>query len=110
MIARYRALFSVPGFSRLLVSSVLGRLPAGMFSLAIVLFVHARTGSFLTAGMAVGAFTLAGAIVGPALGAASSLAGDASGGNWTNSGGYEGYTDFAPSAGGGYSPAEAGTL
>ena len=69
MIARYRALFSVPGFSRLLVSSVLGRLPSGMFSLAILLFVHGRTGSFLAAGLAVGAFALAGALVGPLLGA-----------------------------------------
>ncbi len=69
MIARYRALFSVPGFSRLLVSSVLGRLPSGMFSLAILLFVHGRTGSFLAAGMAVGAFTLAGSLVGPQMGA-----------------------------------------
>ncbi|HYB24742.1 MAG TPA: MFS transporter [Solirubrobacteraceae bacterium] len=70
MIARYRALFAVPGYKRLLLSSVLGRLPSGMFSLAILLLVHARTGSFLTAGLAVGAFTLAGALVGPALGAA----------------------------------------
>jgi MFS family permease len=69
VIARYRALFTVPGFTRLLASSLLGRLPAGMFSLAILLFVHARTGSFLDAGVAVGAFTLAGALVGPMLGA-----------------------------------------
>jgi MFS family permease len=69
VIARYRALFSVPGFSRLLVSSLLGRLPTGMFSLAILLFVHAQTGSFLAAGVAVGAFTLAGAVTGPLLGA-----------------------------------------
>ncbi len=69
MIARYRALLSMPGFSRLLISSVVGRLPSGMFSLAILLFVHARTSSFLAAGVAVGAFTLAGAVTGPPLGA-----------------------------------------
>ena len=69
MIARYRALFSVPGFTRLLVSSVIGRLPSGMFSLAILLFVHAQTDSFLAAGVAVGAFTLTGATIGPLLGA-----------------------------------------
>ena len=69
MIARYRALFSAPGVGRLLVSSILGRLPAGMFSLAILLFVQGRTGSFLAAGVAVGAFSLAGALVGPLLGA-----------------------------------------
>ncbi|HXA54797.1 MAG TPA: MFS transporter [Solirubrobacteraceae bacterium] len=69
MIARYRALLSHPGVSRLLVSSVVGRLPSGMFSLAILLFFHARAGSFLAAGVAVGAFTLASALVGPLLGA-----------------------------------------
>lgn len=69
MIARYRALFSVPGFKRLLAGSIVGRLPSGMFSLAILLLIHARTGSFLTAGLAMGAFTLTGAITGPALGA-----------------------------------------
>jgi MFS family permease len=69
VIARYRALFSTPGVGRLLVSSVVGRLPSGMFSLAILLFVHERTGSFLAAGLAVGAFSLAGALIGPLLGA-----------------------------------------
>jgi MFS family permease len=69
VITRYRALFSIPGFTRLLVSSVLGRLPSGMFSLAILLFVRGRTDSFLAAGVAVGAFSLAGALAGPVLGA-----------------------------------------
>ena len=69
MISRYRVLFTVPGFTRLLASSVLGRLPSGMFSLAILLFVRAQTGSFLTAGVAVGVFTLAGAAVSPLQGA-----------------------------------------
>jgi MFS family permease len=75
VIARYRTLFSVPGFTRLLVGSILGRLPSGMFSLAILLFVHGRTGSFLYAGIAVGSFALAGAAVGPALGALVDRAG-----------------------------------
>jgi predicted MFS family arabinose efflux permease len=70
VLSRYRALFSVSGFARLLVSSVVGRLPSGMFSLAILLFVRERTGSFLVAGLAVGAFTLVGAIVSPVQGAA----------------------------------------
>lgn len=69
MISRYRVLFSVEGFARLLVSSVLGRLPSGMFSLAILLFVRAQAGSFLAAGLAVGAFTLAGAVMSPLQGA-----------------------------------------
>lgn len=70
MFSRYRALFSVPGFTRLLVSAVVGRMPSGMFSLAILLFVRERTGSFLVAGLAVGAFTLAGAVMSPVQGAA----------------------------------------
>jgi MFS family permease len=69
VISRYRALLSTPGFLRLLVSSVLGRLPLGMFSLAILLFVQRQTGSFTTAGITVGAFALAGALAGPPLGA-----------------------------------------
>ena len=69
VIARYRALFSAPGFGRLLASSILGRLPSGMFSLALLLFVRARTDSFLAAGIAVAAFSLAGAGIGPLLGA-----------------------------------------
>jgi MFS family permease len=67
--ARYRALFSVEGYTRLLVSSLLGRLPSGMFSLSILLLVDTRTHSFLDAGLAVGAFTLTGAAGGPFLGA-----------------------------------------
>jgi MFS family permease len=70
VIPRYRDLLSVTGFSRLLVSSVLGRLPSGMFSLAILLFVRGQTGSFLVAGIAVGAFTLAGALMSPVQGIA----------------------------------------
>jgi MFS family permease len=69
MIARYRALLAVPECSRLLLSAVLGRMPSGMFSLAILLLIHAQTGSFLDAGLAVGAFALAGAAIGPPLGA-----------------------------------------
>ncbi len=41
-----------------------------MFSLAILLFVHEQSGSFLAAGLAVGAFTLASAVVSPVQGAA----------------------------------------
>jgi MFS family permease len=40
-----------------------------MFSLAILLLVHAQTDSFLDAGLAVGGFALAGAVMGPPLGA-----------------------------------------
>jgi MFS family permease len=69
VVARYRSLLTVPGFTRLLVSSILGRLPSGMFSLAILLFVREQTGSFLVAGLTVGTFTLAGAMMSPLAGA-----------------------------------------
>jgi MFS family permease len=69
VISRYGVLFTVPGFGRLLVSSVLARMPSGMFSIAILLLVRAQTGSFLAAGLAVGAFTLTGALISPVLGA-----------------------------------------
>jgi MFS family permease len=65
VIARYRQLFSTPGYLRLLLSSILGRLPSGMFSLAILFLVHQQTGSFLSAGLAVGVFTLTGAALSP---------------------------------------------
>jgi MFS family permease len=52
----------------LLVASVIARLPMGMASLAIVLLVRERTGSFAAAGAAVGAFALAGAATTPLLG------------------------------------------
>jgi predicted MFS family arabinose efflux permease len=70
MLSRYRDLLALEGFRRLLVSAVLARLPSGMFSLAILLFVKAQTGSFLLAGISVGAFTLVGALVSPPLGRA----------------------------------------
>jgi predicted MFS family arabinose efflux permease len=58
LIGRYRLFLSLPGTARLLLSSLSGRLPLGMTSLAVLLLVHQHTGSFATAGVAVGAFTL----------------------------------------------------
>jgi MFS family permease len=60
---------AVPGAKRLLVSSLVGRLPLGM-SLAVLLLVHDRTGSFADAGVVVAAFGLASSAVGPLLGRA----------------------------------------
>jgi MFS family permease len=66
---RYRAFLALPGASRLLLSSLLARLPLGMSSLAVLLLVRQRTGSFASAGIAVGAFTLTGAAAAPVQGA-----------------------------------------
>jgi len=69
MTSRYRTLLGARGVRRLLVSSVLARMSLGMNSLAILLFVRVQTGSFLAAGLAVGAFTAASAAAAPLQGA-----------------------------------------
>jgi MFS family permease len=69
VLGPYRHLLGVPGARRLLVSSLAGRLPLGMASLAVLLLVRAATGSFAVAGVAVGAFALAQAVAAPVLGA-----------------------------------------
>ncbi len=68
MRGRYGAFLALPGALRLLVTSLAARLPLGMSSLAMLLLVRQRTGSFADAGLAVGAFTLCGAAATPALG------------------------------------------
>ncbi len=68
MVSRYRVLLSRKDVRRLLLSSVIARLPLGMNSLAILLFVRARSDSFLAAGLAVGAFTAASAAAAPVQG------------------------------------------
>lgn len=65
---RYRSLLSDRAFASLLATAVLARLPLGMNSLAILLFMRSHTGSFLYAGVAVGAYTLASAGAAPILG------------------------------------------
>lgn len=62
---RYREFQALPGAVRLLVGSLAGRLPLGMSSLAVLLFVHLKTGSFAIAGVAVGAYTLGSAVTTP---------------------------------------------
>jgi MFS family permease len=63
--ARYREFRALPGAVRLLVGSLAGRLPLGMSSLAVLLLVHLKTGSFAIAGVAVGAYTLGSAATTP---------------------------------------------
>jgi MFS family permease len=65
---RYREFLALPGAARLLIGSLAGRLPLGMSSLAVLLLVHLKTGSFATAGIAVGAFTLSSAVTTPVQG------------------------------------------
>jgi MFS family permease len=65
----YRAVVAVSGAPRLLATSVLGRLPLGTSTIALLLFVHDLRGSFAAAGAVVAAFTLAGALAAPVQGA-----------------------------------------
>jgi MFS family permease len=65
MVRRYRDVLSVPGVPRLFASALLARLPQGMSSLAILLLVRGRTGSYAAAGIAVGVSALASAAAAP---------------------------------------------
>jgi MFS family permease len=68
MVARYRSVLSVPGFVRVFSMALIGRLPQGMTSLAILLLVRTHTGSYAAAGIAVGAYDFATAAGAPLLG------------------------------------------
>lgn len=59
MVAKYRSVLSVPGYPRLLATSLLARLPLGMSSLALLLLVRAATHSYAAAGVAVGVYAFA---------------------------------------------------
>ncbi len=65
MVERYRAVLSVPGCARVFATALFGRLPQGMLSLAILLLVRSRTGSYAAAGIAVGAYALCSAACAP---------------------------------------------
>ena len=65
MLNQYRKVLSVPGSRRLLATALVGRLPQGMSSLAILLLVRGTTHSYAAAGAAVGAYALACAVVAP---------------------------------------------
>ncbi|MDQ2623328.1 MAG: MFS transporter [Actinomycetota bacterium] len=69
IVKGYRGVFAIPGTRRLLISALIGRLPIGASSLAILLLVREQTGSFGVAGLAVGVFAIAGAIAAPFQGA-----------------------------------------
>jgi MFS family permease len=67
-LSRYRSLLGDRAFAGLLASSVLARMPLGMNTLAILLFMRAKTGSFLQAGLGVAAYTISNAIAAPVQG------------------------------------------
>ena len=64
----WRRVVSAPQVGAISAASVLARLPFGMGGISLVIFVHARTGSFGIAGLITGIYTLAFALAGPLLG------------------------------------------
>jgi MFS family permease len=61
---------AAPQVAAIATASVIGRLPFGMSAVALIIFVHARTGSFGIAGLVTGSYTLSFALAGPLLGRA----------------------------------------
>jgi MFS family permease len=64
-MSSFRSVLSIPGSARLFASGLLARLPQGMGSLAILLLIHGTTRSYAAAGLAVGAYALANALIAP---------------------------------------------
>jgi MFS family permease len=67
-LAPFQSLLRLPGVSRLVVSSLVGRVPASMGPLSVVLLVQSVTGSYAHAGSAAGVFAIATAVASPLLG------------------------------------------
>jgi len=65
--ATYRTLLRTPGAAVFFLSAAVGRVGIAMTSLGIVWLVHARTGSYATAGLVTGGFAIAEAVAGPQL-------------------------------------------
>lgn len=68
MVAKYRSVLAVRGAPALIVSSVVGRLPLGMASLALLLLVRGSHHSYAIAGLVVGAYGFANAAAAPVQG------------------------------------------
>jgi MFS family permease len=62
---RYARVLRAPDVARLLGAAVLARMPVGIDSLAIVLFVRAETGSFARAGLTAAAFGIGAGVTSP---------------------------------------------
>ena len=65
--ATYRTLLRTPGATAFFLTATVGRVGIAMTSLGIVWLVHARTGSYATAGLVTGGFAVAEAVAGPQL-------------------------------------------
>jgi MFS family permease len=67
-LRNYAAVLARPQIKPLFAAAFVGRLPVGMYSLAIVLLLSKETGSFAVAGAAIGAFAVFGGASAPILG------------------------------------------
>jgi hypothetical protein len=65
--ATYRTLLRTPGAAPFFLAAAVGRVGIAMTSLGIIWLVHARTGSYATAGLVTGGFAVAEAMAGPQL-------------------------------------------
>jgi hypothetical protein len=65
--ATYRTLLRTPGAAAFFLTAAVGRVGIAMTGLGIVWLVHARTGSYATAGLVTGGFAVAEAVAGPQL-------------------------------------------
>lgn len=61
----YRSLLRIPGAAAFFFTAALGRVGIAMTGLGLVWLLHARTGSYASAGLATASFALAEALVGP---------------------------------------------
>ncbi|HKZ12918.1 MAG TPA: MFS transporter [Solirubrobacterales bacterium] len=66
-MARYRHVFAAPLVRPLLFTALLARMPIGMGAVGLIFFVHGETGSFGSAGIVTGAFTIGIGVTGPIL-------------------------------------------
>jgi hypothetical protein len=65
--ATYRTVLRAPGAAAFFLTAAVGRVGIAMTSLGLVWLVHARTGSYTTAGLVTGGFAVAEAAAGPQL-------------------------------------------
>ncbi|GAA2627693.1 MFS transporter [Paractinoplanes durhamensis] len=66
-MSSYRSLLRIPGAPAFFLAAAVGRVGIAMTGLALVWLVHARTGSYGTAGLVTAGFALAEALIGPQL-------------------------------------------
>lgn len=68
MLAQYRHFFALPDVARIVIISIIARLPVGMMSFAMLMFLREVLGNFALAGSMVGAYFLAMAVSAPVQG------------------------------------------